>query len=133
MQAQLDQYSQSSQIWDEVSKIIDQGTSEIGGLVKGSELESLLKTADAFEGMSKIQKMDWLNQINNQIASALVWMGQGAYTTLAEGGEVSFVNKDGKTVTGIVNDRGEVEVETDVGKAIYTDIAMDAYGNLRSS
>jgi hypothetical protein len=43
------------------------------------------------------------------------------------------VNKDGKTVTGIVNDRGEVEVETDVGKAIYTDIAMDAYGNLRSS
>jgi hypothetical protein len=54
MQAQLDQYSQSNQIWDEVSKIIDQGTSEIGGLVKGSELESLLKTADAFEGMSKI-------------------------------------------------------------------------------
>ena len=40
---------------------MDEGTDENGGLVEGSDLEFLLKKSVNFDGMSRIQKMDWMN------------------------------------------------------------------------
>lgn len=131
MQAQLDQYSESEDIWWEVSQLIKDGTSATEGLLSGSELERLLQSDSAFQGMSKIQKMDWMNTTNNQIANALKWLSEGAVSTaIGEGKSVTFTNKQGKEITGTVGKNGEVV--TDDG-SIYTDVDMDAYGNLTSS
>jgi hypothetical protein len=48
--------------------LIDEGLDKDSGLVRGSRLEELLKTADGFAGMSEISKMEWLNDTNNMIA-----------------------------------------------------------------
>ena len=129
MQAQLDQYAESEEIWNEVVSLIQTGTSATEGLITGSDLDKLLRSSAAFEGMSKIQKMDWLNQTNNQIAGALKWLSEGAVTTMSKNGKVTFMTGDGVSVTGTVNDQGEVV--TDEG--VYSGVTMDAYGNFSTS
>jgi hypothetical protein len=49
-----------------------------------------------FEGLSHVQKMDWMKQTNTQLASALHWLSNGALATLeSEGATVSFKNASG--------------------------------------
>jgi hypothetical protein len=43
-------------------------------LLPDSDLATLLKTAAGFEGMSHIEKMDWLEGTNTQIGKALAWL-----------------------------------------------------------
>lgn len=70
LQATLDKEIESGELWKEVGDLIKQGTSMSGGLT-GERLETILKSSAGFEGMSEIQQMDWLNETNNLIASAL--------------------------------------------------------------
>ena len=74
MQAQLDHLIQSGEIWDEVYSLMDEGLDPEAGLVRGSRLEQLLKSADGFDGMSKIQQMDWLKELQQQAAQAVSYM-----------------------------------------------------------
>ena len=74
MQAQLDHLIQSGEIWDEVYALMDEGLDPEAGLVRGSRLEQLLKSADGFDGMSKVQQMDWLKELQQQAAQAVTYM-----------------------------------------------------------
>ena len=74
MQAQLDHLIQSGEIWDEVYSLMDEGLDPEAGLVRGSRLEQLLKSADGFDGMSKVQQMDWLKELQQQAAQAVTYM-----------------------------------------------------------
>lgn len=74
MQAQLDHLIQSGEIWDEVYSLMDEGLDPEAGLVRGSRLEQLLKSADGFNGMSKVQQMDWLKELQQQAAQAVTYM-----------------------------------------------------------
>jgi hypothetical protein len=38
------------------------------GIIIGSELQKLLEEAANFEGMSELQKMDWLESLENNVA-----------------------------------------------------------------
>ena len=125
MQAQLDKYVESGEIWQEVSDLIATGTDAAQNLVKGSELETLLKSSAGFEGMSNVQKMAWLQDTNVLIAQALKWLSDGAVSSFSTGQEVTFKTGDGKTITGKANAQGEVEADGQ----IYKDVSMDAYGN----
>jgi hypothetical protein len=131
LQDQLDKYSESSEIWDEVGKLIQEGVDETGKLREDSDLAKLLKDSAMFEGLSRVQKMDWMNQTNNQLAAALKWLSQGALATMApKGSTVSFTTGSGKTATGTVGEYGEVTTEDGL---IYKDVDMDAYGNYHTS
>jgi outer membrane protease len=77
-------------------------------LLPGSDLEALLKEVSNFNGMSKIQQMDWMQTTNVLIAQALKWLSEGAVSTFATGKEITFTNGDGKSVKGVVNEKGEV-------------------------
>lgn len=125
MQQQLDKYVESGEIWKQVEELISAGTSNTKNLITGSELETLLKNSGGFEGMSKIQQMDWLQSTNVLISQALKWLSDGAVSTFSTGKEVTFTTSDGKTVTGVANAQGEIEAKGQ----IYKDVAMDAYGN----
>ena len=74
MQAQLDHLIQSGEIWDEVYALMDEGLDPEVGLVRGSRLEQLLKSADGFDGMSKVQQMGWLKELQQQAAQAVTYM-----------------------------------------------------------
>lgn len=74
MQAQLDHLIQSGEIWDEVYSLMDEGLDPEVGLVRGSRLEQMLKSAEGFQGMSKIQQMDWLKELQQQAAQAVTYM-----------------------------------------------------------
>ena len=131
MQAQLDKYVKSGEIWKEVQDLIAKGTSTAEGLITDSDLAALLKDSSSFKGLSSIQQMDWLNDTNNQIALALSWLSNGALSTIKKEGEtITFTNKDGTSVKGTVGKNGEVIAEDG---SIYTDVGMDAYGKFHSS
>lgn len=74
MQAQLDHLIKSGEIWDEVYTLMDEGLDPQAGLIRGSRLEQILKSAENFDGMSKVQQMDWLKELQQQAAQAVVYM-----------------------------------------------------------
>lgn len=74
MQAQLDHLIQSGEIWDEVYSLMDEGLDPEAGLIRGSRLEQILKSAENFNGMSKVQQMEWLKELEQQAAQAVVYM-----------------------------------------------------------
>lgn len=74
MQAQLDHLIKSGEIWDEVYTLMDEGLDPQAGLIRGSRLEQILKSSENFDGMSKVQQMDWLKELQQQAAQAVVYM-----------------------------------------------------------
>ena len=126
MQAQLDQYATSEAIWEYVSQLIEEGTTETGGLIIGSDLDRILKNSANYEELSEIQKMDWLNETNKMIAQGLAWLSEGAVGAFNAGKTISFTNADGQTVSGKVSANGDVVTEDG---SVYTDVEMDTSGN----
>ena len=111
LQAQLDQYLETGHIWNDVYDLMDEGLDKDTGLVRGSRLEDLLKSADGYEGMSEISKMEWLNDTNNMIAQALAYLEIGRQLEdigVGAGTEIEFTTSDGRVLTGTVNSDGSV-------------------------
>ena len=110
-QAQLDHYIESGKIWEDVYTLMDEGLDADTGLVRGSRLEELLKSADAYQGMSEIGKMEWLNETNNLIAQGLSYLEVGRQLEdigVDKGAEIEFTNENGQTLKGTVNEDGSV-------------------------
>ena len=110
-QAQLDHYIESGKIWEDVYTLMDEGLDADTGLVRGSRLEELLKSADAYQGMSEIGKMEWLNETNNLIAQGLSYLEVGRQLEdigVDKGTEIEFTNENGQTLKGTVNEDGSV-------------------------
>ena len=111
LQAQLDQYLETGRIWNDVYDLMDEGLDKDTGLVRGSLLEDLLKSADGYKGMSEISKMEWLNETNNMIAQALAYLEIGRQLEdigVGAGTEIEFTTSDGRVLTGTVNSDGSV-------------------------
>ena len=132
MQAQLDYYSQSALIWEDVNQLIEEGFDPETGIINGSKLEEILQEEANWEGMSKLSQMNWFNETNRNIAEALAWLKSGAMQTMfGEGKTITFTDKDGNTLTGVVDADGNVV--TDQGVFSGSSFSMDAEGNLTSS
>ena len=111
LQKQLDSYVDSGQIWQEVNRLMNEGLDPTKGLITGSQLETLLKSEEGFKGLSSLQQMNWMNELNKNIASALSWLETGAMQSLfGQGKEVAFKNADGELVKGVIDSNGDVKV-----------------------
>lgn len=128
MQSQLDHFKESGEIWDKVYELMDSGLDETNGLVRGSELESILQSSDNFSGLSNLSKMKWLDELNAQIADALSYLkiGRQLEGLEMEGEEISFTNADGQVKKGKVDSNGNI---TTSDGEIYTDVYQGADGN----
>ena len=73
-EAQLEQYETSGEIWNKVNELMRKGLNPDTGLVTSSKLADILKSAANFEGLSKMEKADWLTDTNNRIADALSYL-----------------------------------------------------------
>lgn len=125
MQAQLDHYLDSQQVWEDVYALMGSGIGP-DGIIAGSALENLLKESASFEAMSYLQKMDWLSELEDNVAKAVQWLMVGNSTEaliskgdLKAGEKVSFLTADGKTVKGTLDAAGNIT--TDTGE-VYEDV-----------
>lgn len=109
-QAQLDYYVESGRIWTEVYALMTSGLNESTGLVRGSKLEEILKESENFKGLSEIGKMEWLADLNTNVAQALSYLKVGRQLEAlgVTSGQISFTTADGKTLTGTVDAEGNV-------------------------
>ena len=115
LQAQLDQYLESGEVWQDVYALMDEGINADGGLIRGSDLETLLQDSANFKGMSELGKVKWLEELENNLAEALKWLQVGNSTKalldsgeLKKGQKVTFTTSDGKKVTGTLNEDGSI-------------------------
>ena len=84
LQAQLDADEANGYFWDEVYNLVQEGTDEITGLVHGSELEALLKSAEGWEGLSQVAQMKWFEEAEQAIKEMLVWVTKNQNTAYGE-------------------------------------------------
>ena len=115
MEEQLKHYEESGEIWNDVYALMNEGVDSLGNLIEGSELEALLKTSEGFLGMSELEKVKWLEDLENEVAEGFKWLRVGNSMkslldsgALNKGQSVTFTTKDGKVVTGTLNDDGSV-------------------------
>ena len=115
MEEQLKHYEESGEIWNDVYALMDEGVDSLGNLIEGSELEALLKTSEGFLGMSELAKMKWLEDLENEVAEGFKWLRVGnSMKALLDSGalnkeqSITFTTKDGKVVTGTLNDDGSI-------------------------
>ena len=111
LQSQLDHYIETGRIWDDVYSLMDDGLDKDTGLVRGSRLEEILKSAEGYKGMSEIAKMEWMNDTNNMIAQALAYLEIGRQLEDIDtqtGSQIEFTTSDGRVLTGTVNEDGSV-------------------------
>ena len=126
-QAQLDHYIETGAIWQEVYSLMTSGLNEKTGLIRGSRLEEVLQKAENFSGLSAIGKMEWLKDLETNIASALSYLrvGRQIEDLGITSGQISFTTKDGKTLTGTVDSSGNVT--TSDGK-VFDDVYQGSNG-----
>ena len=128
MQAQLDNYVETGDIWNDVYSLMNSGLNKMDGLVQGSALQSLLQNSVGFEGMSELAKMKWLEETNQKIDQAISYLELGRQLEdlgIKENTKISFTSADGKKMTGVVDKSGNV-VASD-GKT-YSNVFQGADG-----
>ena len=132
MQAQLDQYIESGKIWSEVYLLMQEGLSEEDGLITGSRLEDILKNAEGFIGLSEIGKMEWLSEIERQIAEALAYLKTGRQLEDLGMGDMqnfSFIDENGQERTGYLDKNGNIFTIDEEGNFVgYSDVYQGADG-----
>ena len=74
MQAQLDYQIQSGEFYDDVERLIAEATDATGKLVQSSELVSLLKQAEDWDGMSETQKEKWVDGLDSDFKQATAYI-----------------------------------------------------------
>jgi len=63
MQQSLDWQEKNGEFWEQAYQILEQGIGPDGSLLKGSELEQLLKSSEGWQGLSDAAKMKWLEEL----------------------------------------------------------------------
>ena len=118
LQSQLDHYLNSQEVWEDVYSLMSNGIGP-DGIIAGSELESLLQESANFEGMSYLEKMKWLEDLENNVAKAVQWLIEGNSTEalissgeLKSGQKISFTTADGKKVAGTLDSKGNVTTDS---------------------
>jgi hypothetical protein len=98
------------------------------GLITGSDLEALLKDEANFVGLSNLNKVKWLEDLEDSINLAVQYLTIGNSTEgllnkgeLEKGQSITFKTADGKEVTGILQDNGDIIADGNTYKNVYRD------------
>lgn len=140
LQAQLDYDEENGAFWSEAHDMIEEGIDNVTGALKeNSDLVRLLQSAEGWEGLSKQGKMDWMGELNSQVAQAVAYLknNNNAETVLNDdsvtleelwangqiktGDKVTLHKAGGgkETIEGKVNDKGEFVYTGIKGDNVY--------------
>ena len=136
MQRSLDWQEKSGAFWETVYQYISEGTDAIGALIKQSELERLLRSAETWDSLSEEQKQSWAQELIDQVAQGIAYLELSRQLEdigTKEGTSISFTNANGQTLTGKVDKNGNVVVTNSDGSTItYKDVFQDYHGAYRT-
>lgn len=136
MQRSLDWQEKSGAFWETVYQYISEGTDAVGALVKQSELERLLRSAETWDSLSEEQKQSWAQELIDQVAQGIAYLELSRQLEdigTKEGTSISFTNANGQTLTGKVDKNGNVVVTNSDGSTItYKDVFQDYHGAYRT-
>lgn len=132
MQAQLD-YDQETGAFNAKAEQLIEEVMANNGILSGTELEGLLKDEANWDGMSKLDKVKWLDDLSKMLAEALDYRGRTTTIDdlmeagkLKEGQKIKFKTTDGKEVEGTVQKDGTIK---DKDGNVYSDVTRDWLGN----
>lgn len=136
MQRSLDWQEKSGEFWNEVYRYISEGTDAVGALVKFSELEALLKGGEAWTSLSQEGQMNWLSELEDQVAQGVAYLEMQRQLEdigTKEGNKISFTTASGQTLSGTVDKEGNVVVKNPDGSTTtYKDVFQDYHGAYRT-
>lgn len=134
MEAQLEQAQETGALWNEAYQKIAEGVDATGALIHGSELEALLQKSESFAGMSKLEKMDWLDELTNTVKQGVIYLAheQQLENIGIKSGNIAFTNAKGETLTGTVQNDGSVRVSSGNGYYTYTDVFQQYDGTFHT-
>lgn len=134
MEAQLEQAQETGALWNEAYQKIAEGVDATGALIHGSELEVLLQKSESFAGMSKLEKMDWLDELTNTVKQGVIYLAheQQLENIGIKSGNITFTNAKGETLTGTVQSDGSVRVSSGNGYYTYTDVFQQYDGTFHT-
>lgn len=126
MEKQLEHDQETGALWSQVYDLMDDGLDKDKGIVRGSKLEALLKDSETYKGMSELEKMKWLGELEEQVKSAVNYLRVGRSTEgliakgeLKEGKSITFTTPDGKSITGKLDKEGNITSGGMVYKNVY--------------
>ena len=132
LQAQLDHDKEVGAFNEKAEALITEVMNN-KGILSGTQLESLLKNDQNWEGMSKLGKMKWLEDLTTLIAEATGYRDKQTSIDdlieakrLNEGDKITFTTADGQPVNGTVQADGTVKGENG---AVYSNVTRDWLGN----
>ena len=136
MQAQLDHYIKSGEVWEDAYKLMQLGIDE-NGIKVGSNLWELLSGQQDYASKSNLEKLKWAEELNDNVAQAMLWLRSGNSTEglissgeLKTGNKVKFTTSDGTTVTGTLKDNGDI-VDDKTGQT-YKNVYKNWDGNFKT-
>ena len=133
-QAQLEEAQKNGDFWNEAYRLIKEGTDATGKLITNSQLADLLKSSEGWQGMSKIQQMDWLKELENEVKAAMVYFSSQRQLEKIgkKSGKITFTNANGEKLTGTVQKDGSVKVTTSKGTYTYKDVFQNFDGTYQT-
>ena len=136
MQAQLDHYIKSGEVWQDAYELMQSGINS-QGIIVGSSLWDVLAGNEDYASKSNLEKLKWAEEINDNVALAMLYLKSGQSTEglinsgeLKKGGKVTFTTSDGTTVTGTLKDNGDI-VDDKTGQT-YKDVYKNWDGSFKT-
>lgn len=133
-QAQLEYAQENGLYWQEAHQLMQDGVNAAGALIHGSELVEILGSAEGWDAMSEIQKMNWLSELEETSKQALQYFSQQRQleTIGKTSGTITFTNANGEVLTGTVQGDGSVVVSGNGGTYTYSGVYQNYDGTYRT-
>jgi hypothetical protein len=77
MEAQLQHYQDSGEVWKDVYELWKGGVDNNGMLLNESRLAKILKESEEFQGLSALGKDKWMNDLAQTIKNAYKYISEG--------------------------------------------------------
>ena len=136
MESQLEQAQETGALWGQVYASIQEGVSDTGELLEGSYLADLLKGDSGWQAMSQLEKMNWLDELTNNVKQAVIYLAHEQQLESENvgitSGTITFTNAKGETLTGTVQSDGSVRVASGNGYYTYTDVFRQYDGSFHT-
>ena len=110
MQAQLGYWETYGGVWEEVERVLSESVGTDGKLLNDSSLAKLLGEKEGFQGMSHVEKQEWLEDLENNVAQAVSYLetGRQLEDIGVEAGKAIKFYYNGEELEGTVDEKGNV-------------------------
>lgn len=129
-QKQLEHMKNSGALWDKAHKLLQEGVDATGALITDSDLVKVLQGAEGWDAMSKLQQMDWLDDLKKTVTTGFNFiMNKNQLEGLGgkkpkPGSKITFTTSTGDKKTGTVDEEGNIIVKDKTGTHKFSEVYL---------